>query len=84
MSLGCKPEMESVVILTIPALPPGTHELREMVDTLEQEAECVSTLLVKLLYVRDKRVSRLTKQFGKLTTILKDYAEGNGIGLLMC
>ena len=76
--------MESVVILTIPALPPGTHELREMVDTLEQEAECVSTLLVKLLYVRDKRVSRLTKQFGKLTTILKDYAEGNGIGLLMC
>lgn len=55
-----------------------------MVDTLEQEAECVSTLLVKLLYVRDKRVSRLTKQFGKLTTILKDYAEGNGIGLLMC
>lgn len=58
---------------------PGVAELEKMAESLSQEVCCVSDLLVRLLHMRDKRVSRLLKHFDKLTTILRNYAEENGI-----
>lgn len=54
-------------------------DLRTLLEAAEQEVDCVSELLVRLLHVRDKRVGRLCRQFGKLTTILRSYAEENAL-----
>lgn len=53
-------------------------ELRTLRDTLQQEVDCVSELLVRLLHVKDKKAIRITRQHQKLSTILRNYAEENG------
>ena len=40
----------------------------------------MSSLLVRLLHVKDKRTWRANKQADRLSAILKDYASQNGEG----
>ena len=56
----------------------GIADLQNLCDTLEQEVGCVSEVLVRLLRVRDKRVNRTIKQFEKLSSVLKNYAQQSG------
>lgn len=53
-------------------------ELKRIASTLETEVDCVSSLLVRLLHVKDKRSSRAGRQSERLSAILKDYAKKNG------
>ena len=50
-----------------------------MVETLTREVECQSSLLIRLLQLKDKRAAKLEKQYRRMTAILKDYATKNGI-----
>ena len=58
--------------------PTEVSELKRIANTLETEVDTVSTLLVRLLHVKDKRISKANKQAGRLSAILKDYASKNG------
>ena len=49
-----------------------------MLDNLDHDVDTVSRLLVRLLHVRDKRAGRLVAQYGKLTTVLRQFAKRNG------
>ncbi len=53
-------------------------ELRALRDTLQQEVDCVSELLVRLLHVKDKKSTRIARQHQKLSSILRNYSEENG------
>lgn len=58
--------------------PSGVSELKRISETLQSEVDCVSSLLVRLLHVKDKRASRASRQSDRLSAILKDYASKNG------
>ena len=53
-------------------------ELKRIAETLKKEVDCESSLLVRLLHVKDKRTWRANKQADRLSAILKDYARQNG------
>ncbi len=56
----------------------GVSELKRISETLQSEVDCVSSLLVRLLHVKDKRATRASRQCERLSAILKDYASKNG------
>lgn len=70
--------MNSVSFFQLP--PAGLSELKRIASTLEAEVDTVSSLLVRLLHVKDKRSLKAGRQSERLTAILKDYASKNGEG----
>ena len=53
-------------------------ELKGISDILLREIEYSSSLLVRLLQVKDKRTLKASRQEDRLSAILRDYACKNG------
>ena len=52
-------------------------ELEDLVSSLQYEVECTSSLLIKLLQVKDRHALGATNLSNKMSSILRNYAMRN-------